>query len=327
MLSTLHLWPIRVALRLALGWALGVGAVLPPAALAAPATSCPPPVPQPDAAALQQARQHDRGLLWTLQRDGRTSYLYGTLHVGKPEWMAPGPRVRLALAASDVLALEIDPTDPAVQKDLAGMDSGPPLAVPAALKTRLAGQLAAACLPAGALGDMQPTMQVLLLAMLDARWAGLDASYAQEQSLARGAREAGQPIVSLETVALQKKVLMPDGPADALSNIEQTLAQLESGSGRSVIARLASVWAHSDLAALEHNADWCDCERNDDERAAMRQLNDDRNPGLAERIAGLHGEGRRVFAAVGALHMTGPQSLPRLLAARGFKVERVTFDP
>jgi uncharacterized protein YbaP (TraB family) len=28
---------------------------------------------------------------------------------------------------------------------------------------------------------------------------------------------------------------------------------------------------------------------------------------------------------VGALHMTGPQSLPRLLEQRGFRVERVVF--
>ena len=32
-----------------------------------------------------------------------------------------------------------------------------------------------------------------------------------------------------------------------------------------------------------------------------------------------------VFAAVGALHMTGPQSIPRLMQQRGFRVERVDF--
>ena len=57
----------------------------------------------------------------------------------------------------------------------------------------------------------------------------------------------------------------------------------------------------------------------------MRRLNDERNPPLADGIEALHRQGRRIFAAVGALHMTGPQSLPRLLAARGFKVERVPF--
>ena len=54
----------------------------------------------------------------------------------------------------------------------------------------------------------------------------------------------------------------------------------------------------------------------------MRRLKVDRNPALADRIAALHIQGHRVFAAVGALHMTGPMTLPRLLAARGFSVER-----
>ena len=44
---------------------------------------------------------------------------------------------------------------------------------------------------------------------------------------------------------------------------------------------------------------------------------------MAERIEALHGEGKRVLVAVGALHMTGEQGLPRLMAARGFTVERL----
>ena len=57
----------------------------------------------------------------------------------------------------------------------------------------------------------------------------------------------------------------------------------------------------------------------------MRKLNDDRNAPLADGIENQHRLGKRVFAAVGALHMTGPQGLPLLLAQRGFKVERVAF--
>ena len=57
----------------------------------------------------------------------------------------------------------------------------------------------------------------------------------------------------------------------------------------------------------------------------MRKLNDERNPPLADGIEAQHSQGQRVFAAVGALHMTGPQALPLLMAQRGFQVERVRF--
>ncbi len=57
----------------------------------------------------------------------------------------------------------------------------------------------------------------------------------------------------------------------------------------------------------------------------MRRLIDGRNPALARAIGTLHDQGRTLLAAVGALHMTGPQALPRLLAEQGFSVQRVAF--
>src|SRR5688572_8346648 len=79
-------------------------------ALAQPPRDCPPAAAMPDAGALaalaQQSR--DRGLLWQLQKDGRTSWLYGTIHLGRLDHAVPGPRIRSALAASEIVALELD---------------------------------------------------------------------------------------------------------------------------------------------------------------------------------------------------------------------------
>lgn len=298
-----------------------------PALLVPAALACPPaPVP-PTEAALQAAARHDRGLLWAVERDGHTSYLYGTLHVGRPEWVRPGPRVAAALAASDLLALEIDPSDPATQGALAADEGAPVAALPAALQRRLDRQIVAACLGDARLGALPPALQAVLLGVLEARWAGLDPAYAQEQALAQRARAGGLPVVALETVALQKQLLVPADAAAARGMVEHLLDDLESGNGRATVQRLAAAWEHGDLAALESYGQWCDCLRDADERASMRALNDERNPGLAARIDALHAEGRRVFAAVGALHMTGPLGLPLLLAARGFRVERVELVP
>src|SRR5437763_6015355 len=54
----------------------------------------------------------DRGLLWRIEKDGRTSWLYGTIHVGKPEWIVPGPTIMRALMASDTVVLELDLSNP-----------------------------------------------------------------------------------------------------------------------------------------------------------------------------------------------------------------------
>jgi uncharacterized protein YbaP (TraB family) len=55
----------------------------------------------------------------------------------------------------------------------------------------------------------------------------------------------------------------------------------------------------------------------------MKHLLDDRNPNLAGRIDGLHSSGKKVFSAVGSLHMFGPSGLPALMSMRGYRVERV----
>ncbi|MBX3598973.1 MAG: TraB/GumN family protein [Rubrivivax sp.] len=309
----------RLARCAALLRALAVAAGLLGAAAQAQTTAaaCPPPLPAAGGPAV------DRGLLWRLTRDGRSSWLYGTLHVGRPAWQRAGPKLAAALRASDVLALELDPGDPAVAEALASLPHGPPL--PEALQQRLQRAYDRACLAPVALAALHPVMQATTLLLLEARWLGLDPAYAQETLLAARARAAGKRIVALESAAQQQAVLVPADPDEARELVGQTLQQLEDASGRRVLQRLAEAWERGDLAALEDYGRWCECADSEAEREFLRRLNDERNGPLADGIAALHARGQRVFAAVGALHMTGPQALPALLAARGFRVERVEF--
>jgi uncharacterized protein YbaP (TraB family) len=291
------------------------------AAAAEPAVACPPPLP----AQAGTAPERDRGLLWRVTRDGRSSWLYGTLHVGKPAWRRFGPQLAAALRASDVLALEIDPADPALLAALGELQ--PASLLPETLQARLDQAYARACISREAMATLHPVLQATTLTVMEARWLGMDPAYAMEQLLAAQVRANGRRVVSLETVAQQKALLVPDDPVEALATVEQSLAQLEDRSARRVIERMAQAWERGDLAAIEDYAAWCECAASEADKAAMRKLNDERNGPLATGIEAQHRQGRRVFAAIGALHMTGAQSLPRLLEQRGFRVERVHFKP
>jgi uncharacterized protein YbaP (TraB family) len=261
--------------------------------------------------------------MWRVTRDGRSSYLFGTLHVGRPAWRRFGPQVSAALRASDVLALEIDPNDPDLLKAMAELR--PPQELPAPLQARLTRAFERACVSADSLATLHPVLQATTLTVLEARWFGMDPSYALEQGLAAQARTLGRRIVSLETAAQQTAALVPDDEAEARSLLDQSLQQLEDESARRVLQRLAVAWELGDLAALEDYEKWCECITNEADRGFLRQLSDERNPAMADGIEAQHRLGKRVFAAVGALHMTGPQSLPALLARRGFRVERIAF--
>jgi uncharacterized protein YbaP (TraB family) len=298
-------------------WLLGLAVGAQASHAAAP--SCPPPLPTE----ASTVAGRDRGLLWRVTRDGRSSWLFGTLHVGKPAWRRFGPQVSAALRSSDVLALEIDPADPTLIETLT--EGTPTVALPDALQARLLQAYARACVAAESMASLHPVLQATTLTLLEARWLGLDPGFALEQLLASQARGAGRRVVSLESAAQQKAALVPGDAEEALAVVDQSLAQIEDQSGRRVLGRLAQAWEKGDLAALENFEAWCECATTEAEKVFMRKLNDDRNPQLADGIEAQHRQGRRVFAAVGALHMTGPQALPVLLRERGFKVERVVF--
>jgi uncharacterized protein YbaP (TraB family) len=310
---------MKRCLALILAWAAAAGA-----AAQAAADSCPPQASAPTPQQLQAAQAHarDRGFLWRFSKDGVTHHLYGTIHVGKLDWAVPGPKLRAALGEAQVLALELDPLDPAIQASLRGA-GGPAPTLPRALNERLTRQLERACLPAQALAGMHPMLQAMTAMVVDAARDGLQVGYGQEFVLAGLARARQLRTVSLETPQRQMAALIPADAATAERWLASALDQLDSGQGRRVLVRLADAWALGDLATVAGYERWCECVNSADDRAMLAALNDERNPAMAERIEALHREGQRLFVAVGALHMTGAKALPALLQARGFRVERV----
>ncbi|MGZ8260377.1 MAG: TraB/GumN family protein [Caldimonas sp.] len=309
--------------------ALAAALPLPGLAQAVAKADCPPqPVPLDAdrvAAGMRDARDH--GFLWSIARDGRTSYLYGTIHAARPEWMFPGPRTVAALAASDTLALELDLLDAEVQARVASalkVRGATPL--PPALAARLERRLVAECMDPAKWRSLAPEFQVTSLAVMAARREGLDPAYAVDLVLGLTARHLGKKTVSLETPEAQIAALvMPSRPA-TIALVDSSLDMLESGRARPLLLRMAAAWSGSDLAELEGYERWCDCLNTAAERAAMERLLDDRNPLLAAAIDALHAAGGSVFAATGSLHMVGPRGLPALLRERGYAVEAVRFD-
>ncbi|WP_286186466.1 TraB/GumN family protein [Acidovorax cavernicola] len=270
----------------------------------------------------------DRGLLWRIERDGRTSWLYGTMHLGRGEWVRPGPTVQNALTQSDTLALELDSRDEATVRALSR--AADPAAVARVLSgeraRRLERQNAEACVPPGSTARLPPILQVTALTALAARVDGLYPEFGVDETLAVSARNSNKPIVALENAADQLRWLTDGSEAEEGEQIDAMLDELESGRLRGQLKTLADVWARSDAARLARYAEWCECLNTPAEQRLMKRLLDDRNPGLADGIERLHAGGRGVFAAVGALHMVGAQGLPTLMASRGFRVTPVLTE-
>lgn len=307
------------------GWALWSAT----AAAADPA--CPPPAPEPTELqiAQAQAQARDRGFLWRITKSGRVTYLYGTLHVGKLEWSFPGPQVKAALHASDVLALEIDLSDPDVmavaQQGMATAPHVKPL--PAAMVDRFRAQMRAACLPQPMqqqlLDKLSPAFAMSTLVVLSARQDGLEARYSSDLMLSRMAHAARKKVISLEDPASQLALLSPGSGSSALETLEQGLQSLENNSAQRSMRRVARVWAESRFEELQRFSQWCECMDTPEQRKVMKKILDDRNLLMSERINQLHEDGHNLFVAVGSLHLVGPMGLPTLLERRGFQIKRI----
>ena len=289
------------------------------------ADACPPntPTPTPEQLTAAAANARDHGLLWRVSKGGRSAYLYGTVHVGKLDWVLPGPALNKAWEDTDTLAVELDISDAKTIRALT--QDAPQLARPldAPTQARLDAQVRAACLPPQALAALHPLMQVSTLAMLAGRWDELDAGYAQEAMLLTRARAEERRVVALETAQEQLAALIPRDAKDVRRGIDDGLDQLERQQVRAPMLKLAQAWADSDLPLLQRYEQWCDCVHDESDRRYLHGLLEKRNPKMAERFVALHASGRRVLVAVGALHMIGPTGLPALLKKMGFTVERL----
>jgi uncharacterized protein YbaP (TraB family) len=314
---------VTLCLALLCGLSRAAGADAPTTAIQT--ADCPPvATPSADMMRAAIASGGERGPLWRISKDGHASFLYGTLHVGKALWYAPGPLMLEALKQTDVLALELDPLDPAVQAEMAAqLAAAPQVRLAPATQARLARAWQRECLPAAALDGGPAEMKAVAVSLLGGRRQGLDPAYGSEIMLSAVARGSSRPVVSLETVATQLDLILGKSSDEVEAMVRDLLDELDADPNRVKMMRMVDAWAAADMAELAAYEQWCDCIKSDADRTRLKRMLGDRNPGLAHRIDDLHASGRRVFAAVGALHMTGATALPALLAARGYEVQRL----
>src|SRR5262245_32624951 len=295
-------------------------------AVAALERTCPPVALAPTSGqidgALRQAR--DRGAMWTIEKDGRQSWLYGTIHIGSLLISVPGPTVTHALRAADIIAIEIDLSDPNPVKAITAPVE-PPVPIPAMLLERAKEQARKACVAWDAVAKLPPILLGATLTVLDGRWVNLDTAYASELIFVGMARSTGKRLRTLESAAAQRAVFVSPPPERQIEALDAAITALEQNHVRQPLSKLAQAWSDGDLATLAAYDQWCECMAGPGDKAEFARLVAGRNPALASAIDRLHREGQ-VSAAAGILHMVGDRGLPALLEGLGYTVTRVRFD-
>lgn len=265
--------------------------------------------------------QQARPALWLVSDDDTSIYLLGTMHAlpDHMEWQT-GP-VRKAIAAADMLILELSPPQAqqagAIFSKLAARTT--PLAVPERLAPAALTQYRSLPLTQRlALSDkLDDWALMLILGQKAAQDAKLSSSIGVEARLTEAFTAAKKPISGLETAESQLMIFETLSPDTQRLLLNKAMTKANSASD-DVLALLAA-WAKGDVIGLERKIN----EDVDEAPEAHQRLISERNQRWATWTVQRMAEPGTILLAVGAGHMVGPEGLPALLHDRGLTVTRL----
>jgi uncharacterized protein YbaP (TraB family) len=262
--------------------------------------------------------------LWAIKDKDSTIYLFGTVHVLKPQTQWRSARITKAFTQADDVVMEIEqPDDPKAMQPLMlqyGVDRTTPLSSKLSPETYQKLQAAAQGMgfPPQAIDVMRPWLAALTVSLTPLLQAGYDPESGVEKLLTAQAKAAGKPISAFETAEQQVRFFADMTPDQERELLESTLADIDEGPAK--VDALVAAWAAGDQGELERQmVDEMSRDYPDLYRLLLVDRNRDWAAQLKTRLAGSGVS----FVAVGAGHLTGPDSLQAQLAKLGIKAEAV----
>jgi uncharacterized protein YbaP (TraB family) len=261
--------------------------------------------------------------LWVVRDSDTTIYLFGTIHVLRPDvrWFH-GP-VKQAFDKSGTLVVEVVTPDAqavaATTARLALDPDGPPLTekLDAPTRTRYLALLGKVGLMQAQLDPFQPWFAAVSLSIAPLEKLGYRADYGVEEVLKKAAAQGRKPVTALEKMDEQLGFFAGLTEPVQLRFLTATIADAEKA--ETEIARMVTEWSAGHPAALADDMNDSLKDMPEIAEALLYQRNRHWATWIGERMA----QPGTVFVAVGAGHLAGKGSVLDELAARGLKVRRV----
>lgn len=270
-----------------------------------------------------------RGTLYRIDHGKRSSWLFGTVHAGQAAFYPLEPQVMQALHDSDALVVETDIRNTAamqqavLQHGLYAENDHLGYHLPPAERIQLEQSLAAADIPFAHVQRMKPWMIANVLLVHAMAQAGFPPEQGLEQHFLQLAARQHKPVHELEDAAYALSLFDTMPPSQQRAYLQETLRELQDGSGVAKGVAMIHAWQASDSAQLDAEYRNLLTEDSVIARFTRDMLLDHRNPRMADGIIQLLQNGQTLFVAVGALHLLGPRSIPALLSQHGYHVTRL----
>lgn len=254
-------------------------------------------------------------LLWSVEKDGHRTFLFGTMHAGIDAEARLPPIVWRTFDAAPAFAMETDLDDAA-----AGLPPPTTGSLREALGEDYWRKLEAALGPTAAheVEHLRPMIPAALLSL-----RGLPRTPQMDRVLSARAAGEHKPVVYLEPASRQLALLGKWLDVKALKMMLDELPSSERHARALLDAyaagderRILALRDDEKAEALRHGYTAAEYDRE------MDDLLFDRNASWLAPIEQLHAAGGG-FVAVGTLHLVGPRSVLDLLAHRGYRVTRI----
>jgi uncharacterized protein YbaP (TraB family) len=260
--------------------------------------------------------QADTALFWSIQKDGRsTGYLLGTIHSEDPRVLDFSDNLLDKLRENQVFAMELLP-DSYMLERLNGYMNYPPgksleSVIGAERYHKLEKALSAYRVQAGIMERMKPWAAMMTLSTPPP-----ETGFFMDLSLSLRASGSGLEVVGLESLEEQLSFLENMSMPMQLALLDQAIAESEHVD--EVHDQMVDAYLENNLVVLQALSD--------EQLQAVSQEAGDyfiesgihaRNQRMAESLLH-HLENKKVFAAVGALHLPGEEGLLNILRQHGY---------
>ena len=293
-----------------------------------PATTTATPAPAPTSPGPASAAPDADPALWVVRDADTTIYLFGTVHVLRPDMGWFDEAIKQAFDASSELTIEtLTPETPETQQAFAAQmlslarNNVTSLSSRLSMEQRAQYQRAMDSLgvPTMAVDNFDPWFVSLQLALLQARALGANATAGAETVLKDAAAQSHKTVTTFETADEQLNLLDSTPVSEQIVGLMMGVSEINSSNN--LLAQLLDAWARGDADATATLMN----EAMKDTPETRRLLLTDRNRRWATAIKTRMEQPGTVFVAVGAGHLAGADSVQHFLEAQGMTVTRVPY--
>lgn len=263
--------------------------------------------------------------LWTLSDEDTTLYIFGTVHLLRPDLDWRSDEMDSAFAEADTIVFEADVTSQAAASEMMKFISSEGMLEGGQQLSSLLSELERAelqkaldhvGLPLGAIEPFRPWWAAVNLSVLQIKKEGFDQNSGVETVLGAEARAAGKSFAYLETIdeQLGRLANMPtDVQVDFLVSSAESIEE-----GGDVLDTLVSEWVDGDVHGIGLLMSNPDMMGSDEVYEALLKS---RNAVWVGKIEAMLDEPGTRLIAVGAGHLAGQDSVIEMLEAKGYEVE------